>query len=96
MVRLTQYHTQYYPLRKQTIERIFADGKEKQGLRYTRYRGLNKVQDYMYLLFASMNMKKIAFWDDRKASLNFIKTHLFTLMAQFNIKKGRLIVQVNF
>ena len=96
MVRLTQYHTQYYPLRKQTIERIFADGKEKQGLRYTRYRGLNKVQDYMYLLFASMNMKKIAFWDDRKASLNLIKTHLFTLMAQLNIKKGRLIVQVNF
>jgi len=50
----------------------------------------------MYLLFASMNMKKIAFWDARKASLNFIKTHIFRLMAQFNIKKGRLIVQVNF
>ena len=67
LIRATSYHTQYYPLRKQTIERVFGDGKEKYGLRYTRYRGLRKVQDHLYLLFASMNIKKMALWHTHKA-----------------------------
>jgi hypothetical protein len=95
-IRLTSYHAQYYPLRKQTIERIFADGKEKQGLRYTRYRGRQKVQDYTYLLFASMNMKKIAIWDARKASLDCLKILLMRTLNFSTMKKGGLRVQLNF
>jgi hypothetical protein len=96
LIRQTSYHAQYYPLRKQTIERIFADGKEKHGLRYTRYRGLNKVQDYMYLLFASMNMKKIALWSTRKA-LNPFVTYLFNLLySLFPQRKTELEIQTNF
>lgn len=32
-----------YRLRSQTIERVFADAKEKYGVRYTPYRGLKRV-----------------------------------------------------
>jgi transposase len=96
LIRQTSYHAQYYPLRKQTIERIFADGKEKHGLRYTRYRGLKKVQDYMYLLFASMNMKKIALWSTRHQLNSFI-TYLFNLLySLFPQRKTELEIQMNF
>jgi hypothetical protein len=32
-----------YSLRKETVERVFADAKEKHFMRYTHYRGLNNV-----------------------------------------------------
>lgn len=44
-----------YQKRKETIERVFADGKEKHGMRYTQYRGLAKVTMELTLLFACMN-----------------------------------------
>lgn len=45
--------------RKETIERVFADGKEKHGMRYTQYRGLAKVKMELNLLFGCMNLKKL-------------------------------------
>jgi len=48
-----------YRARKETIERVFADGKEKHGMRYTHYRGLRKVTHETFLLFACMNLKKL-------------------------------------
>lgn len=48
-----------YKARKETIERVFADGKEKHGMRYTHYRGLRKVTHETLLLFACMNLKKL-------------------------------------
>ena len=49
-----------YMLRSQTIERVFADAKEKHGMRYTQYRGIKKVKMELNLLFACMNLKKIS------------------------------------
>ena len=57
-----------YAKRKQTIERCFADGKEKHGLRFTRYKGIQRVTQSILLLFASMNFKKMAKW---KAQLGY-------------------------
>ena len=51
-----------YKLRSSTIERVFADFKEKHGMRYTNYRGKEKVQTEAMLAFTCMNMKKIANW----------------------------------
>jgi transposase len=51
-----------YSLRSQTIERVFADAKEKYGMRYTLYRGLTKVKNWVRLKFACMNLKKLAMW----------------------------------
>lgn len=55
-----------YKRRSETIERVFADAKEKHGMRYTQYRGLDKVKMELNLLFACMNLKKLATWLDRK------------------------------
>jgi hypothetical protein len=61
-LRHTEKNKQIYKLRSQTIERVFADAKEKHGMRYTKYRGISKVNDHAMLLFACMNMKKMASW----------------------------------
>ena len=47
-------------LRSQTIERVFADAKEKHVMRYTPYRGLPAVTAWVKLKFAAMNLKKFA------------------------------------
>jgi len=49
----------HYSGRKETIERVFADCKEQHGMRYTRLRGLDKVTQEVYLIFACMNLKKM-------------------------------------
>ncbi|PKE18842.1 transposase, partial [Macrococcoides caseolyticum] len=49
-----------YKLRSQTIERRFADAKEQHGLRWTKYKGIQKVTMETTLIFACMNLKKLA------------------------------------
>lgn len=51
-----------YSLRSQTIERVFADAKEKYAMRYTLLRGLTRVKNWVRLKFAAMNLKKMAMW----------------------------------
>jgi transposase len=51
-----------YAKRKETIERVFADAKEKHAMRYTQYRGLTQVTKWVRLKFAAMNLKKMAKW----------------------------------
>src|SRR5699024_3691122 len=59
-IRYTIGMSEEYAHRKETIERCFADGKEKHGLRFTRYTGKDRVKDSLYLTFACMNLKKMA------------------------------------
>ena len=49
-------------MRKETIERVFADAKEKHAMRYTHHRGLARVSAWVRLKYATMNLKKIAIW----------------------------------
>jgi hypothetical protein len=51
-----------YARRKETIERVFADAKEKHGMRWTTLRGLKKLSMQAMLTFAAMNLKKVATW----------------------------------
>ena len=53
---------QLYGKRKETIERVFADAKEKHAMRYRQYRGLAQVTNWVKLKFAAMNLKKLATW----------------------------------
>ncbi|MDF1618810.1 transposase [Petrocella sp. FN5] len=48
-----------YKRRKETIERVYADGKEKHGLRYTQLRGITNVITEITLKYAAMNLKKL-------------------------------------
>ncbi len=61
-LRHTPVNRQLYARRKETIERVFADAKEKHGMRWTRYRGLKKVTMQTMLTFAALNLKKLANW----------------------------------
>nr|WP_270419343.1 transposase [Butyricicoccus sp. AM78-15b2TA] len=61
-VRHTPLYRDIYKLRQQKIERVFADAKEKHGMRYTQYRGLAQVTNWVKLKFAAMNLKKLATW----------------------------------
>jgi len=60
--RYTTAYAQLYKRRKETIERVFADAKEKHAMRYTQYRGLAQVTNWVKLKFAAMNLKKLAVW----------------------------------
>lgn len=60
--RYTPEYRKLYKRRKETIERIFADAKERHAMHYTQYRGLAQVTKWARLKFAAMNLKKLAKW----------------------------------
>jgi transposase len=71
--RLSPYGKQLKIRRSETIERSFAEAKELHGLRYARYRGLEKVRMQCWLISACQNMKRIAnilFKRDRNLSFS--------------------------
>ena len=69
-VRHTPLYRDIYKLRQQKIERVFADAKEKHGMRYTQYRGLAQVTNWVKLKFAAMNLKKLATWKWKRKNLS--------------------------
>ena len=73
-VRYTPRYQKLYKQRKETIERVFADAKEKHAMRYTQYRGLAQVSNWVKLKFAAMNLKKLAcwLWKEKLAPFAFI------------------------
>ena len=58
--RLRNDVKEIYRQRPQHIERVFADGKMKFGLRKTYFRGKQRVHRELTLLYACMNLKKFA------------------------------------
>jgi hypothetical protein len=61
-LRHTEENKMIYARRKETIERVFADAKEKHGMRWTTLKGLKKLSMQAMLTFAAMNLKKMANW----------------------------------
>ena len=59
-LRYTERGKALYSKRQETIERVFADAKERHGLRYTLHKGLDRVNKWLRLKFAAMNLKKMA------------------------------------
>lgn len=58
--RLSERGKEIYKMRKEKVERSFADSKNNHGYRYAMYRGLKKNQNYTWLICAAQNMKNIA------------------------------------
>lgn len=91
--RYTLQYRDIYKMRSETIERVFADAKEKHAMRYTQLRGLQKVKMQVTLTFACMNLKKLAKWKKRKALLHgcpsafsvFYSAFRYTFNKSFNI-----------
>lgn len=74
-IQHTPKYKKLYEKRKETIERVFADAKEKYGMRYTLFRGLTQVTNWVRLKFAAMNLKKFAIhrWNmDGKVRFYFV------------------------
>jgi transposase len=94
--RHTPQYRDIYKMRGQTIERVFADAKEKHAMRYTQLRGLQKLKMQVTLTFACMNLKKLATWKRRVGllppwlqSLRHFKT-VFLPSWLFPVKNGTL------
>jgi transposase len=85
-IRHTEHGKELYAKRSETIERIFGDAKEKHGMRYTQYRGLNKVKMQVLLTFACMNLKKLAKWKKNRDFFTSSFAHFKTFLSNF-IKK---------
>ena len=58
--RVTARGKELYRQRKEKIERSFADSKQNHGYRYAMYKGIEKNQNYTWLICAAQNMKNIA------------------------------------
>ena len=88
-IRHTMEWKEIYPQRKETIERVFADCKENNGLRFTRLKGLKKNQQNAWLIFACHNLKKMSLWRGkyrRKPSKTSIYPSKYTKKDNFILK----------
>ena len=89
-VRLSDRGKEIYARRKETIERVFADAKEKHFMRYTQLRGLARLKMQTLLTFACMNLKKLAKWKRIKGELSPIFRFLrcFCLFVRYDGGSG--------
>lgn len=71
-VRHSPEGKEIYTMRSQTIERVFADAKEKHFMRYAQLRGLAKLRMQTLLTFACMNLKKLAAWKRKNGILSTV------------------------
>ncbi|AIG27243.1 transposase DDE domain protein [Brevibacillus laterosporus LMG 15441] len=89
-LRHTSKNREIYSRRKETIELVFADLKEKHGLRWTTLRGIKKVTMQVMLVFAAMNLKKLStwLWNPEKEKRKLLQLLIF---SQQKIKQTLLI-----
>lgn len=81
-IRKTEKGKRIYAQRKETIERVFADAKEKHAMRYTHHRGLAAVTRWVRLKYAAMNLKKLAKWSWNNSVLQYILIFFTTKHAK--------------
>ena len=80
-VRHSPLGKEIYERRKETIERVFGDAKEKHNMRYTQLRGKARLKTQTLLTFACMNLKKLASWKRKNGLLPPISRHIFDFLA---------------
>ena len=81
--RISKEGKELYHFRKEKVERSFADSKNNHGYRYAMYKGLEKNQNYTWLICAAQNMKNISIKNDNKC-----KKPLTLLSKLINIIKN--------
>jgi len=82
-VRHSPKGKEIYAMRSQTIERVFADAKEKHFMRYTQLRGLARLKMKVLLTFACMNLKKLAKWKKKNGFLEPDSLLIFNILQIF-------------
>lgn len=81
-LRKTDRGKELYARRKETIERVFADAKEKHAMRYTHHRGLARVTSWVRLKYAAMNLKKLAMWGTRYPLFSRVNSCFSSIFAR--------------
>lgn len=81
-LRRTERGKEIYAMRKETIERVFADAKEKHAMRYTHHRGLARVTSWVRLKYAAMNLKKLAEWSWNNSFFHLIASLFLLFMLK--------------
>ena len=81
-LRRTDRGKKIYAMRKETIERVFADAKEKYAMRYTHHRGLARVTNWVRLKYAAMNLKKLAEWSWNNSIFHSFLSLFSTIYAE--------------
>ena len=81
-LRRTGRGKEIYAMRKETIERVFADAKEKHAMRYTHHRGLARVTSWVRLKYAAMNLKKLAEWSWNNSFFHLIASFFSVIYAE--------------
>ena len=94
-LRHKPYVKKVYSKRKETIERVFADAKEKHGMRYTKLRGLSKIDMEVSLIFSCMNLKKLANWMWKGTSNNLRLTPIFSILSLKIFIKKKIAILYN-
>lgn len=89
-IRHTPKYKELYERRKETIERVFADAKEKHAMRYTQYRGLSQVTNWVRLKFTAMNLKKFAIHRWKRIHSNSIYICFLSLFRKIYFKSPNL------
>ncbi|CCJ32945.1 transposase [Caloramator australicus RC3] len=87
-MRHTYECKELYKDRSKTIERVFADLKEKHGLRWTTLRGIEKVSMQAMLVCACFNLKKMANWMWKKGQKRPWKGQKFLCIYKIFIKNA--------
>ena len=93
-IRHTPKYSDLYRLRKEKIERVFADAKEKHAMRYTPYRGLTPVRNWVRLKFAAMNLKKLAKWKWNSTS-SHLHINVILIKIELILRKSLLCLPQN-
>ena len=91
--RYTPQYKDLYAKRKETIERVFADAKEKHGMRYTLYRGLAQVSKWVRFKFAAMNLKKLVRWKALRTSFPLLPFPLLYFRTRILFSSIRVLRQ---
>ena len=83
--RISEDGKQLYHFRKEKVERSFADSKQNHGYRYAMYKGIQKNQNYTWLICAAQNMKNIAIKKEKVSEKSLTNTSIYEIFIK--IKK---------
>ena len=83
--RISEDGKQLYHFRKEKVERSFADSKQNHGYRYAMYKGIQKNQNYTWLICAAQNMKNIAIKKEKVSEKSLTSPSIYEIFIK--IKK---------
>lgn len=87
--RLSDEGKELYKLRKEKVERSFADSKNNHGYRYAMYKGIEKNQNYTWLICATQNMKNIVTKLTKKPRKDDNNTEILFLFSNYESKNKK-------